>query len=193
MFLYCSSCTLVVGEQYSPELILDARLSKGNHYANNYPLMGIYTSDEIWRTVLFKSNCEYDLKNDNQGDTNKLFGLGKLGIVNFKSAHLYDSARFGWRWDLTKRQMEIMAFSHVDGVMKFQSMGFVNLEEEVFLKLRIDWNNKCYVYRMIQDDILIKEYREKFTTDKYVKTELSLYFGGQEVAPHDMNITYKYK
>jgi hypothetical protein len=71
--------------------------------------------------------------------------------------------------------------------------GFVNLDEEVFLKLKIDWNNHCYIYRMIQNDVLIKEYREKFTTDKYVRTELSLYFGGDETAPHNMNIIYKYQ
>jgi hypothetical protein len=193
LLVLCSSCTLMIGEQYDPTSVLDARLSKGCHYSDNYPLMTIYTSDEIWRTVLFKSNCEYDLGNDNQGDTNKLFGIGKLGVVNFKSAHLQDSGRFGWRWDIKKHQMEIMAFSHVNGVMKFESMGFISLEEEVFLKLKIDWNNHCYIYRIIQDDILLKEYREKFTTNKYVRTELSLYFGGDETAPHNMNIIYKYQ
>jgi len=193
LLLLCSSCTIIIGEQYNPEFVLNAKLSKGNHYADNYPRIDIYTSDEIWRTVIFKSNCEYDLKNNNQFDTNKLFGIGKWGIVNFKAAHLEDSGRFGWRWDIKRHQMEIMAFSHVNSVMKFESMGFVNLEEEVFLKLKIDWNNHWYIYRMIKDDILIKEYRERFTTNKYIRTELSLYFGGDETSPHDMNIIYKYK
>jgi len=187
-----SSCTIEFGKQYDPNKILDAKILKGNHYAENYPLMEIYTSDEIWRTIIFKDNCRYDLKNNNQFDTNKLFGLGQLGIVDWKSAHLENSARFGWRWNLDKNLMEIMAFSHVDGMMKFYSMGYVELNDEIYLRLKIDWTNKVYVYRMIKDGMLIKEYKEKFNCDKYIKTELSLYFGGDETAPHDMNIIYKY-
>ena len=193
LIIVLNSCTIMIGEQYNPEFVLDAKICEGNHYSVNYPRMDIYTSDEIWRTIMFKSNCEYDLKTNKQGDTNKLFGIGKWGVVNFKSAHLEDSGRFGWRWDIKRKQMEIIAFSHVNSVMKFESMGFVDLEEEVFLKLKIDWINRCYIYRMIKDDVLIKEYKEKFTTDKYIRTELSLYFGGDSVAPHDMNIIYKYK
>lgn len=190
----CNSCTILIGEQYNPLLVLDAKLSKDAHYADNYPRMDIYTSDEIWRTVMFKSNCEYNLGNSKQGDTNKLFGIGKWGVgSNFQVAHLQDSGRFGWRWNIKRHQMEIMAFSHVNSVMKFESIGFVNLEEEFFLRMKVDWINHCYIYRMVKDDVLVKEYREKFTTDKYIRTELSLYFGGESKCPHDMNIIYKYR
>ena len=37
------------------------------------------------------------LKSLKQGDTNKLFGFGELGIVNWQSAHLENSARFGFK------------------------------------------------------------------------------------------------
>ena len=61
-------------------------------FLNDMGMMPVASTKTLTRRVKFHPNCAYDLKNNKQGDWNKLFGvcLGWDGIHK-------ESIRFGWR------------------------------------------------------------------------------------------------
>ena len=83
---------------------------KGTHRAIQswYPRFHI-NRKHIGYKGTFYSGAKYDHGDIDQLDINKLFGIS-YGM------HHKNSARFGWRWDLEKQMIEILAYVYVDGV-----------------------------------------------------------------------------
>lgn len=157
-------------------------IRQGSHRA--LPLsFGLFIGKKsMTRKVIFHSDCRCDLGNDNQYDWNKLFGVGYLW-----SPHT-DSARFGWRYNKQNDVIEIGAYAYVSGERTMNYIGSVPLEQECTLSLII--SKKYYDFSLQYDggtagigDIIPK------TTNKLFSYKMGLYFGGDEVAPHDMHVT----
>lgn len=156
-------------------------LRRGFHRAS--PLsFGIFVGKDIMkRSVTFTDSCRYDLGNANQEDWNKLFGVGYLW------SHHDNSARFGWRYNKQKDCIEIGTYCYIDGQRIMDYICDVSIGKEYIMILKI--TEDYYSFEVIDTESQPSKirYTPKWH-NKLFSYPLGLYFGGDEVAPHDITV-----
>lgn len=123
-------------------------------------------------SVLFYPTCRY--VPDVEHDTNKLIGFG------FLPGHHKNSARFGWRYDMTRDQIELLAYVYSDSVRSIQSIGFVDFG--TLHRLVIRQQGSQYEFSAAGNVVTMKGCSKRF------KYGLWPYFGGNYPAPFHMQI-----
>lgn len=157
------------------------RIEKNTHYSKPHKLKLLLNTKKISYSVKFLLSCEYDLNNLDQGDMNKLFGIGYL------PTHHKHSARFGWRWDLQKKKVEICAYIYDGGQRTIISLGWCTLGVKYTFDLMI--LQHTYLFGIQGDDIYVTEtYPLKHIPFKTIGYLLHPYFGGNQLAPHEIHI-----
>jgi len=115
----------------------------------------------------------------NQYDINKLYGFSDCNQL-----HQKNSARFGWRW--LNGELEILAYVYNDGVRDYEYITSVGIGETHHYEIHA----KPDKYIFILDN-------KEVQMDRTNRCEIGFYymlfpyFGGDEVAPHDINIYIK--
>jgi len=154
-------------------------IPKGRHYAtgNNFRVLD---KKSITFKVRFDSSCIYKVsKAENAGDINKLYGFSDCG-----TNHQQNSARFGWVWN--GKVIELYAYCYSAGKRNSKLLGSAGIEQEVELGLAVE--NGKYVFTSSGK----KEFMERSCSDDRTEAyQLFPYFGGDEVAPHDVRIFIK--
>lgn len=117
-------------------------------------------------------------------DTNKLVGIGFLPGLHT------DSARFGWRYDLQKGQIEIFAYCYLKGRRDICHIAFVEIGKWYRLELLITtWSYFLSVIHAGHD--LFKPIGEvvvRHDQKRNFQYRLGTFFGGNGAAPYDMQI-----
>lgn len=162
------------------------RIKKGKHRAWP-PLLGLWYNKRVLRRVLsFDFSAKYDLVNDDQEDTNKLFGIGYLW------SHHRDSARFGWRYDNNRHRFILSAYLYVAGERIIKDLCSVVAHRCYIAELQV--LPGMYQFRVTdaeQPAIVYGDGTIHFSHCKKWAFPLGLYFGGNQAAPHDMIIKMK--
>ena len=124
--------------------------------------------------VGFTESCRYDIGIRDQGDINKLFGVG------YFPSHHENSVRIGWNYDMVSGKINIFAYWYVGGICNWQYLRSVEIGVPYYFKMYIDGNtHKLDVAgRVYYVDV-------NGTTIAYM---LNPYFGGNKKAPHDIII-----
>ena len=138
----------------------------------------------VERNVEFCSNCEYDLKNEDQYDWNKLFGVcfGLTGIHK-------NSIRFGWRWNIEKGAVEICSIVYDHGIPSRKYLNSWDMELEAEANFKIDFQISeygllCYEF-YINDEIVDNGTITDIPSKHYYGC--GFYFGGNKRAPHKVS------
>jgi hypothetical protein len=132
---------------------------------------------ELSFKVKFDSSAIYKtIEEKNQSDINKLFGFS-----DNNAAHHEYSARFGWRW--SDNALRLFAYIYNNSVMSFKEIGIVKIGTENICSIKVDSNK--YIFSLNKKEVIVP--RESTTTfgEGY---KLFPYFGGDELAPHDISI-----
>lgn len=154
-------------------------IPKGEH-ARSFPLEMLQT-DALEFEAVFDHSAMYTTKTpENQWDTNKL-----LGFADCNNHHHTNSARFGWRW--LEGELEISAYCYVEGERVIEKIAVVDLNTTHHYSLQITENH--YLFKV--DDLPGVSIQRKVDCDVGTYYMLFPYFGGDEVAPHDINIKIK--
>ncbi|MFT4032632.1 MAG: hypothetical protein QM669_09450 [Siphonobacter sp.] len=138
-------------------------------------------------TVTFDSSCIYTLNNEDQDDWNKVIGVGFVGAKNqdFDTApHQVDGARVGWRWNPTRGVIELAAYIYVSGTLTSFKVAETAINQPTELSIKIDYDQKTY--RVMGGDPVY------FTHNKRLGYRTGLYFGGNQVAPHNIRVKIDY-
>lgn len=133
-------------------------------------------------TVTFDSSCIYDV-GSNQQDWNKLIGLGFVGAKDQqigKPPHRIDGVRIGWRWNPQLQRIDLGSYTYVRGVLTSKKLTDVKIGEPIEVDIKVDYKRKVYIV-MDKEEI-------SYVHDKTIALKTGVYFGGQEVAPHNMRI-----
>ena len=129
----------------------------------------------------FDESCRYDLQGPDQYDTNKLVGIGYLWH------HHNDSARFGWRYVPSLGQIELLAYCYVDGVRIIQPLCMCDIGKHYEITLMNYYRN--YIFRVVNENReRIGDWSQAREHKKKLQYRLGLFFGGNQVAPHEMKI-----
>lgn len=154
-------------------------IKQGMQYCDKNPFVQVSMS-ELKFTVKFDSSAIYQtIDPANQVDINKLYGFS-----DNNASHQQFSARFGWRW--RNSQLQIFAYDYNNGVMSFLQIGTVNIGEENNCSIKVVGNT--YVFTLNQTSITMPRESTTLTGSGY---KLYPYFGGNEMAPHDIHIWIK--
>jgi hypothetical protein len=154
-------------------------IKKGGHYSS--PLsFKLHTGRKSFSTVVkFDESCRYDLGNDNQLDWNKLGGLSY-------GYHKHNSVRIAWRYNKAVDKIELALYCYIDGerhISKFHELFPIN--EKIYV-IASAISTEIHSIAVINDEYCFADIQ------RVIKPKwgyyLNPYFGGNEVAPHDINI-----
>lgn len=139
----------------------------------------------IKKKVMFTQSCRYYLNNGDQQDWNKLFGVcfGLFGIHK-------DSARLVWRYNPQYDVIEIAVYYYKDGTRTFQKVFDVAIGEERTFEMEL-YHSEGFTYVATFVDECTQLDNERFDKDNYIALGCGLYFGGNQTAPHDIEIKMK--
>jgi hypothetical protein len=155
-------------------------IPKGQHYTTANSYKTIETS-ELKFVVRFDSSAIYhSLSEENQYDINKLYGFSD----NNDTHHTY-SARIGWSW--TENQLMLYGYVYNEGKMTYKKLIAVPIGREINCSIK-SINGK---YQFYIDGVNVGELPRKSGTEQAKGYMLYPYFGGDETAPHDVNIWIK--
>ncbi|HYF30863.1 MAG TPA: hypothetical protein VD993_07070 [Chitinophagaceae bacterium] len=154
-------------------------IKKGNHYSENNDNRSIHLNKLKFKAQ-FDSSCIYKtVKEANMNDINKLYGFSDCN-----SGHHENSARFGWRWN--GHGIEIHAYYYINNVRQSKFLGTVALNEPAAMSITISGNR--YLFELNGKTESMPRNCTNEHADGY---QLYPYFGGDEVAPHDIRILIK--
>lgn len=154
-------------------------IKKGNHFSENNENRSVRIS-KLRFSAVFDSSCIYSTAKDvNMADINKLYGFSDCG-----SGHHQNSARFGWRWN--GRAIEIYAYCYMNGERMFKSLGTVDVNTAAQMSITVS----AYKY-LFELNGKAESMPRSCSTEFADGYRLYPYFGGDEVAPHDIRILIK--
>jgi len=149
---------------------------QGEHYATDNSIKAVEIS-ELKFTVKFDSSAIYQTADpENQYDINKLYGFADNGAL-----HQQFSARFGWRW--SDGALHLFAYTYNNSVRNSKELGTINIGEEAHCSIKVA--GERYVFTLNDN---IETMPRLSTTEKGKGYQLYPYFGGDEVAPHEVRI-----
>ena len=135
---------------------------------------------ELEFVVKFDSSAIYTtLDPSNQYDINKHYGFS-----DNNSDHQKFSARFGWRW--SDKSLHIFAHVYNYSILIWKELGTVQIGQENTCSVRV--LDQQYIFSLNKITVILDR---SSTTTAAVGYKLFPYFGGDELAPHDINIKIK--
>lgn len=180
MALLASSCSIeeiVPSSEKTEEGEIEYTISSGAHETTN-PFRPMQAK-KIKFSVKFDTSAKYITKDpNNQADINKLYGM-----ADCSSFHHVNSARFGWRW--YKDQLELHAYSYANGVNTSTLVSAIDLDK--WYTCEISLEDGKYVFQAANK----KVEHVRGCDGEGVGYQLYPYFGGDETAPHKINIKIK--
>ncbi|HVF81334.1 MAG TPA: hypothetical protein VM884_05350 [Flavisolibacter sp.] len=151
-------------------------IPQGEHYATENGLKPLEIA-ELKFVVKFDSSAIYQTTNpENQYDINKLYGFAD----NSEPHHLY-SARFGWRW--SDGALRLFAYTYNRGVRDSKELGTVAIGKEMECSIKVA--GEVYLFSLEGKTETMARLSTTPTAKGY---QLYPYFGGDEVAPHQVKI-----
>lgn len=154
-------------------------IGKGQQYCDQSTFVTVaYT--ELKFTVRFDSSARYQtIDPANQEDINKLFGFS-----DNNNPHQEYSARFGWNW--SRDSLRLFAYVYNNSIRAFKEICAILTDTLYNASIQVE--NGSYIFKL--DNKTVEMPRES-TTAKGEGYKLFPYFGGDEVAPHDISIWIK--
>jgi hypothetical protein len=151
-------------------------IEAGAHYASDNTYKLIETS-ELKFTARFDNSAMYQSANaENQYDINKLYGFSDNG-----AAHHQYSARFGWRW--SDGALHLFAYVYNGGKVASEELGIVPIDKNITCRIKVE--KEKYVFYCNE---YVRTMPRQSKTKKGKGYMLYPYFGGDEAAPHEVDI-----
>lgn len=152
-------------------------IKQGGHYSTHTfkPYLGL--KKEFLITVQFTDSCRYNLGDIDQLDINKLWGVS-FGL------HEKNSIRIGWAYNTFTDKIDLYYYIYENGIRKYQKFSECFINEIVTLKLYLNNDNFYLEKNNTWDAVEVPYVYPSLKLGYY----LFPYFGGNEVAPHDIII-----
>jgi len=154
-------------------------IAQGQQFCN-YNTYVTTSYSELKFIAKFDSTAIYTTINaSNQDDINKLYGFS-----DNSSTHHRFSARFGWRW--SNNALRLFGYIYNNGIRESTELGTVALGKENNCAIKI--TSTAYQFLLNGH---IDSLPRRSTSVRAEGYKLYPYFGGDELAPHLINIFIK--
>ncbi len=157
----------------------------GTHFALPQEIKVRNKPEKVTWRCKFGANTNYDLKDVDQLDWNKLLGL-YYNLLNTMA----DTVMVGWRYNKEMDLIEMNAYYHVDKGRDYtETLMTVKREEEFLVTILVDYNKKTYTVilerprdgKKVQDSFV-------FNHNRKLAMDINTWFGGNEKAPQEIHI-----
>jgi hypothetical protein len=181
LFTSCKKMTETVLDKglytdHLPSKFIEYNIQQGNQFCDQSEYVPVEIS-EMNFAVRFDSSAIYQtIIPENQYDINKLFGFSD----NNAEHHQY-SARIGWAWN--DNALRLYAYVYNKGIRHSKEIGMIPIGKTANCSIKIEGN----LYLFTVNDTKLEMPRLS-TTEKARGYQLYPYFGGNETAPHPINI-----
>jgi hypothetical protein len=156
-------------------VFISYNILKGTHYCTESTIK-LFNGNHINFKVKFTSAAIYKtMEPENQGDVNKLYGFSE-GIDN----HL-NSARIGWNWQ--NNALHLYAYTYAEGIRNCKEISTIAIGEAIPCSIAISANK--YLFTVGEKKAELPRALNTATVAGYWQYP---YFGGDEVAPHNICI-----
>jgi len=154
-------------------------IQKSNQFCDGNSYKAIELT-EMKFVARFDSTAIYQTQSvENQYDINKLYGFSD----NNSDHHQY-SARFGWRW--SDNALRLFAYVYNKGLVTSKELATIMIGAEVNCSIKVGGEN--YLFTV---DGFTTTMPRMSTTERAKGYQLYPYFGGDELAPHEINVWIK--
>ena len=154
-------------------------IAKGNQFCNDNNYVATSYS-ELKFIAKFDSSAIYTTANpSNQDDINKLYGF-----ADNNSTHHNFSARFGWCW--SNNALRLFGYVYNNGIRDSQELGTIAIGQEHNCAIKVTPTAYHFFLNGKTDSL-----PRTSTAIKAEGYKLYPYFGGDEMAPHTINIYIK--
>lgn len=168
------SVAAVASKQFVQYMILS-----GQQYCDKNAYQAIKL-DQLSFVVKFDSSAIYKNTNPaNQDDINKLFGFS-----DNKALHHEYSARFGWRW--SNNALRLFGYIYNNSARTSKELGTVNIGAENTCSIKV--SGSTYIFTLNGESATMPRESKTVKAEGY---KLYPYFGGDEMAPHNISILIK--
>jgi hypothetical protein len=154
-------------------------IAAGGHYCDK----NVYQPASIRRlqfVARFDSSAVYTSGAvNNQYDINKLYGFSDNNMH-----HHVNSARFGWRWN--DDALRIFAYVYNDEQVITRELGVVLIGADMVCSITVDGD--AYIFELDGRKVSLPRTSKTASAEGY---RLYPYFGGDETAPHNIQIAIK--
>ncbi len=180
--LLFSACQSVIDTPAPAPIVSEPQATiytiKQGEHSSNAPVK-LLSSSSVRFMATFDVSAIYETsKKENQADINKLYGM-----ADCRSDHHSNSARFGWRW--YNGNLEIHAYTYLNKARQSKLVGTVDLNKAYTYEIQLDDNKYVFIF----DGKTVELPRHcNGIGEGY---QLYPYFGGDEVAPHDITIAIR--
>jgi len=132
----------------------------------------------------FNSTCRYRIPDEDQADINKLGGLG------YGFNHHENSFRIGWRWNIKTKRIELFAYCYIDGERDYTIIYDCSDTARLKFDIRRVWFTEGYKWVIHINENMITCMRYVAAPQRLPDYGFKLYpyFGGNQAAPHDIEI-----
>jgi len=162
--------TEIISSGYTKFTIL-----KGNHFCDKTAVAS-FADSLLHFKAKFDSTAIYQAVNpDNQYDINKLYGFSE------GTNHHQNSARIGWSWN--KNKLRLYAYVYCNSLRIFKEITSVEIGEEIRCSIQV--RHHQYIFRVNNASQALERGPSAPLAEGYW---LFPYFGGDEVAPHQIII-----
>jgi hypothetical protein len=154
-------------------------IKEGRHSSHWLPRFWIRQT--AWNaTFVFTDSCRYSISYPDQDDWNKLFGVA-FGIDPHEN-----SARWAWRYNGLLDVIEICPYTYQNGtrIISEYAISRVSINRPVLLAIARDAQIPTLLH-FIADG---QNTEELYMSNSFWGVKLEPYFGGNQVAPHDIHI-----
>jgi hypothetical protein len=154
-------------------------IRQGDHYADNNNYQAVEYG-ELKFVVKFDSTAIYQtIDPANQEDINKLYGFSDNA-----SQHQQYSARIGWNW--TRGALRLYAYTYNNGSRSSREITSIQPGNVASCSIKV--LDGSYIFSV---NGMVLEMTRESAGDKARGYRLYPYFGGDETAPHNINIWIK--
>lgn len=154
-------------------------IRQGQHYSDQSTFTNVQY-DELKFAAIFDSTAVYRTADPaNQEDINKLYGFS-----DSNSPHHQFSARFGWNW--SRDSLRLFAYTYNNAVRESKEIGTVQIGAVNNCSIKV--TQSTYIFTLNGKPVTTSR---SATGTKAVGYRLYPYFGGDETAPHTINIWIK--
>jgi hypothetical protein len=159
--------------------LIEYTIPQGQHYATQNTFQAV-SYDELKFTVQFDSSAVYHTTDPkNQEDINKLYGFS-----DNNAEHQQFSARFGWNW--ARNALRLYAYVYNNGERISKEIISVQIGDTYTCSIKISSDHYIFSANNVKVEML-----RNSTTANAVGYKLYPYFGGDETAPHEIDIRIK--
>ena len=159
--------------------LIEYTIPQGQHYAKQNTFQSV-EYDELKFTVRFDSSAVYQTTDPkNQEDINKLYGFS-----DNNAEHQQFSARLGWNW--ARNALRLYAYVYNNGERASQEITSIQIGSTCTCSIKISAHHYIFSANNATVDMA-----RSSTTSNAVGYKLFPYFGGDEIAPHEIDIWIK--